>query len=300
MGQGNDVKISYTFSEKLAGFVDITRPILSIMGSLGIAAAAGLAYGGVPVWNQCLIGVIVAFLAVGGIHAFNDFVDARRDTECWPGRPIPSRRMNPKIALIFAFSTLGAVLFIIWIFFNPICFTVSAISLTLGCLYSAYLRDKVGYLVLPPIQSMLWLCGWTAFSPDTLFTSWIPWSLYLFSVAWQAGHIMIYSPLHPVSKKHGLKLTQVPALFVRTSPQAASILGFVFLWVALGLGIFLAFFVDLDLIYLIAICIMGAIMLIMSYKFMKDSENFSKGIKAFQAITYFMLTARVFMLLSII
>lgn len=300
MGQGNTVKSSYTFSEKLAGLIDITRPILSVMGAFGVAAAAALAYGGIPFWGQCLAGFLAAIFAFGGVHSFNDYIDTRRDVECWPGRPIPGQRLRPRQGLFLALSAFAAALIIIWFFFNPVCFIVSLVSLVLGCLYSAYLRDRVGYLVLPPIQSMLWLCGWTAFSPDTLFTSWIPWSLYLFSVAWQAGHIMIYSPLHPIRKKKEMKLTQVPALFFKTSPQTAAVMGFIFLWIALGLGIFLSFFANLGFIYLAAAIIAGAVMLVISYKFMKDAENFGKGIKAFQAATYFMLTARIFMLLSIV
>ncbi len=300
MGRGNIVQESYTLKEKLAGYVDITRPILSTMGALGVAAAAAMSYGGFPVWSKCLAGFIAAVLAFAGIHAFNDFVDTNRDVACWPGRPVPSHRMASNQALLLSVLAFAVSLAIIGVFFNPVCFVVSITALGLGCLYSAYLRDRVGYLVLPPIQSMLWLCGWAAFSPNTLFTSGLPWILWLFSVAWQAGHIMIYSPLHPIRKIKGVKLTQVPALFVKTSPKTAAKLGFIFLWIALGLGIFLAFYANLGLVYLIPVGVMGIIMLIISYKFMADAENFGKGIKAFTFVTYFMLVARVFMLLSML
>ena len=299
-GQGNVVKESYTLSEKLAGLVDITRPVLTTMGALGVSAAAAMAYGGFPVWSKCLAGFIAAIFAFAGIHSFNDFVDRRRDVVCWPGRPLPSHRLASKQALLLAISTFTVSMAILWVFFNPVCFAVSGIAIVSGCLYSAYLRDKVGYLVLPPIEGMLWLCGWTAFSPDTLFHSWMPWTLWLFSAAWQAGHIMVYSPLHPISHIKGVKLTQVPALFVKTSPQTAAVLGFIFLWIAFGLGIFLGIYGNLGLIYLVPVCIMGIITLTVSYSFMRDAENFGKGIKAFTCATYFMLVARVFILLSIL
>jgi heme o synthase len=300
MGQGNIVKASYTPCEKLAGFVDITRPVLTTMGALGVAAAAAMAYGGFPIWSKCLIGFVAALFAFAGIHSFNDFFDRRRDVVCWPGRPIPSHRLASKQALLLAIMTFATSLAMVWVFFNPVCFTVSAIAIVLGCLYSAYLRDMVGYLVLPPIEGMLWLCGWTAFSPATLFTSWLPWILWLFSAAWQAGHIMVYSPLHPISNIKGVKLTQVPALLVKTSPQTATILGFIFLCVTLGLGIFLGVYGNLGLLYLVPVFIMGIIMLAVSYRFMRDAENFGKGIKAFTYATYLMLVARVFILLSIL
>jgi 4-hydroxybenzoate polyprenyltransferase len=300
MGQGNAVKKSYTLSEKAAGFIDITRPVLTMMGALGVAASAALAYGGFPAWNQCLIGFIAALLAFAGIHSFNDFADSRRDIACWPGRPIPAHRMKPIQALLLALGTFIAALIIVWFLLNPTCFIVSLISIILGCLYSAYLRDRVGYLVLPFIEGSLWLCGWTAFSPETLFTSWVPWVLYLFSAAWQAGHIMIYSPLHPISHVKGAKLTQVPAFFVRTSPKTATIIGVIFLIITIGLGLFLGFYIDLGLVYLIPVAIMALIALIVSIKFMNDVENFPKGIKAFTVVTYFMTVARVCILVSVI
>jgi 4-hydroxybenzoate polyprenyltransferase len=299
MGRGNVVKESYTLGERFAGLMDVTRPILTGMGALGVASAAALANDGFPPWSLCLWGLISALLAYAGIHSFNDFIDRRRDIECWPGRPVPSRRLTSNQALLLAVSTIAVSLAIIWVLFNPTCFTVCLISVAAGCLYSAYLRDRVGYLVLPPIQGLLWLCGWAAFSPDTLFTSWMPWVLYIFSASWQAGHIMVYSPLHPIRKIKGVKLTQVPALFVKTSPKTAAVIGFVFLVVALGMGIFLGYFAKLGLVYVIPVSLMGIVTLIISYRFMKDAENFGKGILAFTYATYFMLTARVFILLSL-
>ena len=299
MGQGNEVKSSYTIGDRLAGVLDITRPVLSSMGALGVAGAAALANAGFPSWNEAVLGLIAALLAFAGVHAFNDFVDQRRDVVCWPGRPIPSQRLAPPQALLLTLVSFAAALVIVWVVLNPTCFFVSLMAIALSCLYSGYLRNRVGYLILPPIEAMLWLCGWTAFSPNTLFTSWEPWALWLFSVIWQAGHIMVYSPLHPIQHVKGEKLTQVPAFIKRTSPQAATVLGFIFLCMAAGVGIYLGFLFDLGLLYLIPTGLMALVALVISFNYMQDSENFAKGIRAFSFATYFMLVARVFILLSV-
>jgi 4-hydroxybenzoate polyprenyltransferase len=299
MGQGNIIKESYTVGDRLAGALDITRPVLSGMGALGVASAAALAYDGIPAWDKCIVGVVAALLAFSGIHAFNDFIDRRRDVICWPGRPIPSQRLAPRYGLLLAIGFFAIALVIVWFTFNPASFTVSVIAIGLGCLYSGYLRDRVGYLVLPPIQSLLWLCGWTAFSPDTLFSSWAPWVLYLFSVAWQSGHIMVYSPLHPIRRDKGGKLTQVPALIKRTSPQAATVLGFIFLCLAAGLSMYLGYYFHLGPLYFIPTAIMALIALVLSFSDTRDPENFARGIKAFSFATYYMLVARIFILLSV-
>lgn len=299
MGQGNEIKATYNAGDKLAGVLDITRPILSTMGALGVGASAALAYGGFPAWDKCVIGVIAALLAFAGIHSFNDFADRQRDVVCWPGRPLPSKRLNTWQGLTIALGSYTIALILVWFYFNPTCFWVSLIAIALGSLYSGYLRDRIGYLVLPPIEGTLWLCGWAAFSPDTLFTSWAPWILWAFSATWQAGHIMVYSPLHPISHVNNKKLTQVPALFTRTSPQAATIIGFIFLVLAAAVGIFLGFYFDLGLLYIIPTAVMAAVALTICWQYVREPENFGKGIKTFSFATYFMLVARVFMLLSI-
>jgi 4-hydroxybenzoate polyprenyltransferase len=300
MGQGNEIKPNYTTGDRLAGVLDITRPILSTMGALGVAAGAGLAYGGFPSWQKCIIGLIAALLAFAGIHSFNDFADRRRDVVCWPGRPLPSKRLNTWQGLTIALGSYAIALVIVWFGFNPTCFWVSAMAIALGCLYSGYLRDRIGYLVLPPIEGMLWLCGWAAFSPDTLFTSWAPWVLWAFSAAWQAGHIMVYSPLHPISHINDKALTQVPAFIKRTSPQAATIIGFIFLCMTMAFSMYLGLYFMLGWLYLVPTAIMAVVMLVICGQYVRDPENFTKGIKTFSFATYFMLVARVFILLSVL
>jgi 4-hydroxybenzoate polyprenyltransferase len=299
MGRGHTIKSSYSSAERIAGLIDVTRPILTVMGALGVASAAALAFHGIPPWQQCVAGMLAALLAYAGIHAFNDYIDSRRDVECWPGRPIPSRRLTSTQVLALALLSFVIALVIIWRFFNPVCLVVSLISLIMGCLYSATLRDRVGYLILPPIQGTLWLCGWTAFSPDTLFSSWMPWVLYIFSAAWQAGHIMVYSPLHPIRKIKGVNLTQVPALFVKTTPRAATRLGFIFLSVTLLLALFLGWYFTLGWLYVVPVLIMGFALLFIAFRFTEDPENFVKGIRAFSWATYFNLTVRVLILVSV-
>ena len=110
---------------------------------------------------------------------------------------------------------------------------------------------------------------------------------------------MIYSPLHPIQHVKGEKLTQVPAFFKRTSPQAATVLGFIFLCLAVILGIYLGFYFDLGMLYIIPTALMALVALVISFNFMRDSENFAKGIKAFSFATYFMLVARIFILLNV-
>jgi 4-hydroxybenzoate polyprenyltransferase len=300
MGRGNAISANYSVRERLAGALDITRPVLTFMGALGVSSAVALSLRAIPPWYQCLAGFVAALLAFGAIHAFNDFIDARRDQSCWPGRPIPSRRLTSVQALWLALAGFVTALALVGIFFTRLSLEISIIAVALSCLYSGYLRDRVGYLVLPPIQGLLWLCGWAAFSPDTLFHSWLPWLLYIFSIAWQSGHIMIYSPLHPLRKIKGTALTQVPALFFHTSARAAATIGIWCLCLTVALGLYLGLYAHLGWIYVAPVALMSLPALQSSYNFSRAPEDFSNGIKAFSFATYYMLAARVFILLSVL
>jgi heme O synthase-like polyprenyltransferase len=76
-------------------------------------------------------------------------------------------------------------------------------------------------------------------------------------------------------------------------------LGFAFLCLAAVVSVYLGIYFSLGLLYIIPTALMALAALAVSFRFMRDSENFGKGIQAFSFATYFMLVARVFMLLSI-
>ncbi len=75
--------------------------------AIGLAAApASDAPRGFPWAVFAGVAAAVALLYVGGM-ALNDVVDARIDRAQRPGRPIPSGRIRPKPALVFAVSALA-------------------------------------------------------------------------------------------------------------------------------------------------------------------------------------------------
>jgi len=63
MGRGNTIKSAYSRSEKVVAMADITRPILTLMGALGVAASAALANGAFPGWQQAVAGLAAALQA---------------------------------------------------------------------------------------------------------------------------------------------------------------------------------------------------------------------------------------------
>jgi 4-hydroxybenzoate polyprenyltransferase len=83
---------------------------------------------------------------------------------------------------------------------------------------------------------------------------------------------MVYSPLHPISHVKGEKLTQVAALFKRTSPKAATIIGFIFLCLASAFGIYLGFYFNLKWLYIAPTAIMAVVALVFCWQYVQDRK----------------------------
>jgi len=298
-GYGLSIKKEYDFKGKILGFLSLTRPIFLILTPLNAGSAAVLGLGGYPSLSQCLLGSFAVAFTIAGVHAFNDYVDQERDIYIWQTRPIPGRRVKPKEALTMAMVLFVSSLSIAWIFFNPTTFFILVLAVITSCLYSAYLRDKIGYLSLPPINGLIYLGGWAAFSPETLFSSLLPWYLYLLGVAWQASHIMVYYPQH-ITNSDKPRVKVPPALFFVPSPKAAVGIGVGLTCLTLLMGTLLPLFTQLSGLYLILVLGIGIYALTNGLQYLRDASNRGKGLKAFTSVTIFRLTISAAILLSVL
>ena len=299
-GYGLTAKEEYGLGDRILGYLVLVRPIFLILTPLNAASAAVLGLSGYPSWSQCLIGFSAVALAGAAVNTFNDYVDRERDRHIWQARPIPSGRVKPKEALVLVTVFFAASLSIAWFLFNPLTFLILFLAVVLGCFYSVYLRDKVGYLSLPPIVGLIYLGGWAAFSPETLFSSLLPWYLYLLGVVWQAAHIMVYYPLHisnNINSKSSVKVP--PAFFFVPSPRVAVGIGTGFICLTLLLSALLPLLAPLGALYLVLILAAGIYALNRGLRLLRDTLNREKGLKAFASLTIFRLTLSVAILLSV-
>jgi 4-hydroxybenzoate polyprenyltransferase len=197
--------------------------------------------------------------------------------------------------------SLKISLSIAWFLFNPTTFFILLLAVILGALYSAYLRARVGYLSLPPIVGLIYLGGWAAFSPETLFSSWLPWYLYLLGLVWQTAHIMVYYPLHIMPATQSKPKTKMPpALFFTPSPQVAVKIGVGFTCLTLVLSVLLILLAPLGSLYLALVIAAGVYALIRGLGLMKDAFNRDRGLKAFASLSVFRLVISAAILLTVI
>ena len=294
------MRFEFGLKERLSGFVNLVRPVFFVLTPLNAASATVLALMAYPSLWECLIGFFAVAFASCAVNVFNDYTDRARDKAIWPNRPIPSGKVKPREALLVAIISLAISLSIAWLAFNPLTFSILLLAIILGGFYSAYLRDRVGYLSLPPIVGLIYLGGWAAFSPDTLFSSWLPWYLYLLGVVWQAAHIMIYYPLHVVNTGSESKVKTPPAFFFIPSPQAAVAIGIVFTCLTLVLAVSLVFTTALGVLYLSLVIIAGIYALISGLRLRGDVLDKDRGLKAFTALSVFRLVISASILLSVL
>ena len=286
----------FTIKDRASGFLSLIRPIFFILTPLNAASAAVLALGSYPSWERCLAGFFAVAFASCAVNVFNDYTDRERDRLIWPERALPSGRVKPYEALIVALVAMVISLAITWFVFNPAAFYILLAAIVLGGVYSAYLRDRAGYLALPPVVGLIYLGGWAAMSPATLFSSWLPWYLYVIGVVWQTAHIMVYYPLH-LRPESGEKAP--PALFFTPSAGSAVGIGFAFTCLTILLGIGLYFLAPLTRLYLALVIIGGGYALFRVIPLLKDPSHRQRGIRAFTSLSMLRLVISAAVLISI-
>jgi len=283
---------------RVSGFLALIRPLFFILTPVNAASAAVLALRAYPPLARCILGFLAVAFASCAVNVFNDYTDRERDRDIWPARPIPSGRVRPGEALLVVIVSLGISLSIVWLVFNPLTFLILLLALILGGLYSVYLRDKIGYLALPPIVGLIYLGGWSAFSPETMFSSWLPWYLYLLGVIWQTAHIMVYYPQHLGPDTN---LRAPLALFFGPSPRVAVKIGVIFTCLTLLSGALLPLVAHpLGPLYLALVIAAGMYALLNGLRLLKDVLNRGKGLKAFTSLSVFRLVISAAILLSIL
>jgi 4-hydroxybenzoate polyprenyltransferase len=290
LGLGLASKVSYSLKDRLFGFLTLVPPIFLFLTPINAASAVVLSIGGYPPWDKAILGLITVAFAGWGVNALNHYIDRERDKIIWSQRALPAGRVHPTIALVSALLAFICALLLSWFFFNPTNFVILLLAIILGAFYSAYLRDRFGYLSLPPIVGLVSLGGWSAFSPETLFSSWLPWFLYFLHFSWQAGHIMIYYPIHVTAETAGKPSIKIPpAFFFVPSTRMAVSIGIGFVCLTLLLSILLPLMISLSYLYLLLVLASGVYGLVMGIRFLRNTSDNNKGLQAFTAVSMFRL-----------
>lgn len=289
-GLGLTSKKEYSLADRLLGFLTLVPPIFVFLTPINAASAVALSIKGYPAWDKAILGLLAVAFAGWGINTLNHYIDRERDQALWPERAIPAGRVKAGNALASAVLLIICALLLSWFFFNPVNFFILLLAIISGVSYSAYLRDKVGYLTLPPIVGLIYLGGWAAFSPETLFNSPLPWYLYLLGLVWQAAHIMVYYPLHIGQDADGKPVIKTPAFFFTPSPQVATAIGMGFTGLTFLLSLLLPLLAPLSPIYFILVLATGIYAVAVGLGLLRNPWSRDRGLRAFASLSIFRLT----------
>jgi 4-hydroxybenzoate polyprenyltransferase len=299
---GSDLAVhnKYSFKERITGYLTLSRPLFLILTPLNAASAAILSIRGLPSWKLCLAGFFTGALAAAGVNIFNRYADRERDKTMWPQRSIPSGRVKAGGALIISVLAYAAALALCWIFFNPTGYFILLAAIILGSLYSTHLRDKVGYLSLPPIEGLIFLCGWACLSPDTVFRTLLPWYLYFLGVVWQTAHIMAHYVLNIRFDAAGKPEIITPLLFSKPSASRVARLTLIFTVLLFIMSILLLWSAKLSWLYIVPVAAYGLFTLYRCQAFWKASLDKENMHHAWSALSTFRLIISAAIILSIL
>lgn len=126
------------------GYLALMRPLVCL--SAAGAAFAGLAALGFPLERPApaVLTMLAVFLLMGAADAFNDYFDRDIDAVNMPGRPIPSGRVSPRGALLWALFLFAAGNLAAW----GVNARTAAAAAGISLLYAAYgvWSKKLGFV----------------------------------------------------------------------------------------------------------------------------------------------------------
>jgi protoheme IX farnesyltransferase len=181
---------------RLTDYVQLTRPRLSAMSLLTVAAGAVLASGGTPDWRVVAHVLVGAALVAAGASALNQWLEREVDTRMrrTQDRPLPAGRLRPGEVLVFGIaSAAGGVVYLAVTLVNPLAAAVAALTfLTYVFVYTPLkrrttLNTLVGAVpgALPPVIGWAAVRGSVGAEAGALFAVLFLWQVpHFLAIAW--------------------------------------------------------------------------------------------------------------------
>jgi protoheme IX farnesyltransferase len=183
---------------RLADYVQLTRPRLSAMALVTVAAGAILASAGAPDWRLVAHALLGAALVAAGSSALNQWMEREVDARMrrTRGRPLPAGRLQPGEVLVLGIGwATGGVAYLALTLPHPFAAAVAALTFLLYVFVYTPLKRRtplntlVGAVpgALPPV------IGWTAVRGSVNAEA---GALFVILFLWQAPHFLAIAWIH--------------------------------------------------------------------------------------------------------
>jgi protoheme IX farnesyltransferase len=247
---------------RLADYIELTKPRISIMVLVTVAAGAILGSAGAPEWWLLWQTLVGTALVAAGASALNQYLERDTDSamERTEHRPLPSGRLQPREVLVFgiALGILG-ICYLAFFLPRPLAAIIAAITfLSYVFVYTPLKRKTslntlIGAVpgALPPVIGWAAVRGSVDWSIVNLFAIMFIWQVpHFLAIAWiyrkdygRAGLCML-----PCVDREGTMTGRQMVAYccalipVSLSPLVLGQAGMIYLVGAVGLGVgFLAF-----------------------------------------------------------
>jgi 4-hydroxybenzoate polyprenyltransferase len=180
----------------------------------------------------------------------NNIIDAERDKTKWPLKPLATGLISKSEALLCTaiWAVLGIVIAIV--FFNLLILALGLLVLAANLVYSRYLRDNIGFLMLFLPLVLVPVAMWSGFSPQTVLTP-LPWILAILMAA--------RTPIVQIPQE-GLDPT-IPALFIRPRPTTERALYVVFAIAVFFVGVAIYLYAQVSWLFVVISAVLTAVTL---------------------------------------
>ncbi len=223
----------------LSDIIDLTKPRLSLLVMMTVVVGTLIAPEKIHFFKAILSFFLVTLVVIGAA-ALNCYIEREADAKMirTKDRPLPSKRMHPKMALWFGIILLVISIPSIMLFINQITAVLALLAAVLYLYAYTPMKKKSEMAVylgaipgaLPPVM------GWTAVTGKIDFMA---VALFLILFIWQLPHFLAISLFHAKdyeaadikvypNRKSGLQITKIGIFFFTLLLFGAALLPSIF------------------------------------------------------------------------
>jgi len=189
------VELTLTKSEVFRSYLELLKPRLSLLVSFSCAFGFILSSSDSVNWLKLTLITLGGFLLSGASVTINQYLEQKEDSlmNRTKGRPLPTGRISPSSALIFAAIVMTASLVILFIAANPLTTWLSLLSMVLYSFVYTPLK-KVGPIAvfvgaipgaLPPLLGWIANTGVISYEALVIFGIQFIWQFpHFWAIAW--------------------------------------------------------------------------------------------------------------------
>lgn len=253
--------------KKLAGYVRLTRPYISLSATPFFLGSTFLSVNGIPPPGPFFTGFLAVILAIAAAHVANDYFDWRLDADNprTAKRPIPSGLISPREALLYGLA-LAITAFGLTFLLNTSSTLVALAAIPLPFLYIYLRRRRIPFAFVCPVIAVILMILFGSASVTGRVMTGSSWLLVVLGLLWEPGRDFI-SEIQDVAVDKSAGILTLPVVL---SPGGAAKCVLALFLLASAAGVIAGFLANLRIVYLIVAVLTGFWLVLRSMQLVKE------------------------------